>query len=66
MVFVIFVRTNSGRSRGEAVGVPAEDFEAVLAAGELPGLVRGDGVEPFDFVQDRLGGEAGEIAGGRQ
>jgi hypothetical protein len=39
------------------VGVAAEDFEAVFAAGELPGEVGGDVVE--------LGGEGGEIGAGR-
>ena len=38
------------------MGVPAEDIEAVLAAGELPGPLRDDDVQP--------GGEAGEIGGG--
>lgn len=38
------------------MGVLAEELEAVLAAGELPGEVGDDGVE--------LGGEGGEIGGG--
>lgn len=46
------------------MGVLTEDFEAIPAAGELPGLVGDDEVEPFDFAQDRLGGEGGGIGGG--
>jgi hypothetical protein len=38
------------------MGVVAEDLEALLAAGELPGLLGGDYVE--------LGGEGGKIGGG--
>lgn len=38
------------------MGVPAEDFEAVFAAGEFPGEVGGDDVE--------LDGDRGEIGGG--
>jgi hypothetical protein len=54
--FVIFVRTDSGGRRCEAVGVLPEDFQAVFAAAVFPGKVRDDGVE--------LGGEGGEIGGG--
>jgi hypothetical protein len=53
--FVSFVRTQSGGGRGEAVGVPAEDLEAVFASGELPSyspcLVRTPGRSCFCFTQ---------------
>ncbi len=48
--------SNSSGWDGEAVGVLAEDFEAVFAAGEYRGHLRDDDVE--------LGGEGGEIGGG--
>lgn len=42
MSFVLFVRTDSGRRRGEAAGDLAHPLEAVLAAGQFPGELRGD------------------------
>jgi len=47
------------------VGVEAEDFEAVFAAGELPGELGDDDVHPSTSLRTGLGGKGGEIGDGK-
>jgi hypothetical protein len=54
------------RGTYEPCGVPAEALEAVFAAGELPGELRDDDVDPSTSLRTGFGGDGGEIGGGKR